>query len=196
MCLWWIYRSHARNRNEIQTSGRRGLAGKIEKLGILIPVNPKHTWKSWNLAWCHDMAPTCCSNFSVRFAKAHTLTINKVILEQVLSRYNRKHKYYWNRGRSTYQLRAATHPFFYWLGGAVWSSYLSMGGVRSDPWACSSGGEPFDRYPPRTSLPTSRLSTYSTAWLYVSLDWDLREKNENLKRKFCTDLDVRSDAPI
>ena len=33
-------------------------------------------------------------NFAVRFAKAHTLTINKVILEQVLSRYNRKHKYY------------------------------------------------------------------------------------------------------
>ena len=54
---------------------------------FLIPVNPKHAWKSWNLAWCHDMAPTCCDNFSVPFAKAHTLTINKVILEQVLSRY-------------------------------------------------------------------------------------------------------------
>ena len=35
----------------------------IEKLGFLIPVNPKHGWKSWNLALCHDMAPTCCSNF-------------------------------------------------------------------------------------------------------------------------------------
>ena len=29
-------------RNEIQTSGRRGSAGKIEKLGFLIPVIPKH----------------------------------------------------------------------------------------------------------------------------------------------------------
>ena len=28
--------------NEIQTSGRRGSAGKIEKLGFLIPVIPKH----------------------------------------------------------------------------------------------------------------------------------------------------------
>ena len=61
--LGWISRSHARNGNEIQTSGRRGSAGKIEKLGFLIPVNPKHAWKSWNLAWCHDMAPTCCGNF-------------------------------------------------------------------------------------------------------------------------------------
>ena len=34
--------SHARNGNEIQTSGRRGSAEKIEKLGFLIPVNPKH----------------------------------------------------------------------------------------------------------------------------------------------------------
>ena len=47
----WIYRSHARNGNEIQTSGRRGSAGKIEKLGLLIDVNPKHAWKSWNLAY-------------------------------------------------------------------------------------------------------------------------------------------------
>ena len=29
------------------------------------------------------MAPTCYGKFAVRFAKAHTLTINKVILEQV-----------------------------------------------------------------------------------------------------------------
>ena len=88
MCvLGWISRSYARDGNEIQTFGCRRSVGKIEKLGFLIPVNPKHAWKSWNLAWCHDMAPTCCGNFSVRFAKAHTLTINKVILEQVLSRY-------------------------------------------------------------------------------------------------------------
>ena len=41
-------------------------------------------------------------------------------------------------------------PFFYWLGGAVRGSYLSTGGVQSDPYACSSGGEPFDLYLPRT----------------------------------------------
>ena len=35
VCLGWIYRSHARNGNEIQTSGRRGSAGNIEKLGFL-----------------------------------------------------------------------------------------------------------------------------------------------------------------
>ena len=48
-------------------------------------------------------------------------------------------------------------PFFYWLGGVVRGSYLSTGGVRSDPCVCSSGGEPFDLYPPRTSFPTSPL---------------------------------------
>ena len=64
MCVvGWISRSHARNGNEIQTSRCRGSAGMIEKLGFLIPVSPKHGWKSWNLAWCHDMAPTCCGNF-------------------------------------------------------------------------------------------------------------------------------------
>ena len=63
MCvLGWISRSHG-DGSEIQTSRRRGSAGKIEKLGFLIPVIPKHAWKSWNLAWCHDMAPTCCGNF-------------------------------------------------------------------------------------------------------------------------------------
>ena len=103
------------------------------------------------------MAPTCCGNFAVRFAKAHTLTINKVILEQVMSSYNWKHKYYWNRGRSIYHLCAAMRPLFYWLGGAVRGSYLSTGGVQSDPCACSSGGEPFDHYPSRTSLPMSPL---------------------------------------
>ena len=61
MCvLGWISRSHARNGNEIQTSGRHGLAGNIEKLSFSIPVNPKHAWKSWNLAWCHVIALTCC----------------------------------------------------------------------------------------------------------------------------------------
>ena len=36
---------------------------RLRKLIFLIPVIPKHAWKSWNLAWCHDMAPTCCGNF-------------------------------------------------------------------------------------------------------------------------------------
>ena len=58
MCvLGWISRSHARNGNEIQTSGRRGSAGKIEKLGYLIHVNQKQreiheTWHgvmTWHL---------------------------------------------------------------------------------------------------------------------------------------------------
>ena len=48
-------------------------------------------------------------------------------------------------------------PFFYWLGGVVRGSYSGTGGVRSDHCACSSGGEPFDLYPSRTSLPTSPL---------------------------------------
>ena len=43
MCvLGRISSSHARDVSEIQTSGRRGSAGKIEKLGFLIPVSPKH----------------------------------------------------------------------------------------------------------------------------------------------------------
>ena len=36
-------------------------------------------------------------------------------------------------------------------------SYLSTGGVRSDPCACLSGGEPFDLHLPSTSLPRSTL---------------------------------------
>ena len=35
-------------------------------------------------------------------------------------------------------------PFFYCLGAAVRGSYLSTGGMRSDPCACLSGGEPTD----------------------------------------------------
>ena len=34
--------SHAKDGNLIQTSERRGSAGKIEKLGFKILVNPKH----------------------------------------------------------------------------------------------------------------------------------------------------------
>ena len=152
MCvLGWISRSYARDGHEIQTSGRHGSAGKIEKLGLLIPVNPKHAWKSWNLAWRHDMAPTCCRNFSLRFVKAHTLT-TKSFWNKWCHVTNWKHKYYWNRGRSTYQLHAAMHPLFLLAG-----SYLSMRGTRSDPCACLSGGEPFDLYPSPTSLPTSPL---------------------------------------
>ena len=40
---------HARNGNEIQTSRRRGSAGNIEKLGFLIPVNPKTRMKIMKL---------------------------------------------------------------------------------------------------------------------------------------------------
>ena len=36
-------------------------------------------------------------------------------------------------------------------------SYLSMGGVRSDPCACLSGGGPFDLHLPSTSVPRSPL---------------------------------------
>jgi hypothetical protein len=36
-----MFRSHARNGNEFQTSGHRGSARNIEKLGLKIPVNPK-----------------------------------------------------------------------------------------------------------------------------------------------------------
>ena len=67
--LGCMLRSHARNENEIQTSRRCGSAGKIEKLSFLIPVNPKHAWKSWNLAWCHDMTPTCYGNFLAELGK-------------------------------------------------------------------------------------------------------------------------------
>ena len=63
MCPWVYFRSRARDGSEIQTFGHHGSAGMIEKLGFLIPAIPKVAWKSWNLAWCHDMAPTCCSKF-------------------------------------------------------------------------------------------------------------------------------------
>ena len=155
--LGWIYRSHARDGSEIQTSGCRSSVGKIEKLGFLIPVIPKHALKSWNLAWSHDMAPTCCGNFYVLFAKAHTLTINKVILEQVLSHYKSETQVLLKPWAFYLPITCRHASLFYWLGGAVRGSYLSTGGVRSDTCACSSGGEPFDLYPPSTSLPMSLL---------------------------------------
>ena len=37
-----MLRSLARNENKIKTSGRRVSTGKIEKLGFLTHVNPKH----------------------------------------------------------------------------------------------------------------------------------------------------------
>ena len=158
MCvLGWISRSHARDGSEIQTSGHRGSAGQIEKLGLLIPVNPKHAWKSRNLAWCHDMAPTCCGNFDVQFAKAHRLTINKVILEQVLSRYKSETQLLLKPWAFYLPIMCRHASLFYWLGGVMRGRYLSTGGVWSDPFTCSSGGDPFDLYPPRTSLSTSPL---------------------------------------
>ena len=60
VCPRLNFRSHARNGNEIQTSGHHGSTENIEKLSFKILVNPKHAWKSWNLAWCHVMVLTCC----------------------------------------------------------------------------------------------------------------------------------------
>ena len=42
--------SHARDGGEIQTSGRRGSAGKIEKLGFLIPEiqNTPENHETWH----------------------------------------------------------------------------------------------------------------------------------------------------
>ena len=42
----------------------------LRNLFFLVPVNPKYAWKSWNLAWCHDMAPTCCGNFFGRIGSS------------------------------------------------------------------------------------------------------------------------------
>ena len=136
---------------------RRRSAGKIEKLGFLIPVNPKVAWKSWNLAWFHDMAPTSCGNFSVRFAKAHTLTINKVILEQVLSCYKSETQVLLKPWAFYLPIMCRHASLFYWLGGVVRGSYLSTRGVQTDPCACSSGGEPFwplpaTHHPPNVSI--------------------------------------------
>ena len=39
----------------------------IEKPGFKITVNPKLASKSWNLAWCYDIAPTCCGKKLVQF---------------------------------------------------------------------------------------------------------------------------------
>ena len=94
MCfLGWISRSHARDGTEIQTSGRRGSAGKIEKLGFLVPIIPKQASKSWNLAWCHDMAPTCCGNifgrigtsFGVSFLQTEAPSRRLVVLRGKVS---------------------------------------------------------------------------------------------------------------
>ena len=84
MCvLGWISRAHEKDGTEIQTSGRHGSAGNIEKLGFLILVIPKHAWKSWNLAWSHDMARTCCGIFRVHFERRRTriITTKKGILK-------------------------------------------------------------------------------------------------------------------
>ena len=50
MCvLGLIFRSHARNGNEIQTSGHRGSAENIENLGFKILLNPKQRQKIMKL---------------------------------------------------------------------------------------------------------------------------------------------------
>ena len=131
------------------------------------------------------MAPTCCGNFSVRFAKAHTLKMNKVILEQVFSRYKSKTQVLLKPWAFYLPITCRHASLFYWLGGAVRGSYLSTGGVRSNPCACSSGGDAFDRYPSRTSLPTSPLMVpeplfYSVAICLTGLRFNREKwKSEN-----------------
>ena len=39
----------------------------IEKPGFKTTVNPKLSSKSWNLAWCYVIAPTCCGKNLVQF---------------------------------------------------------------------------------------------------------------------------------
>ena len=64
MCvLEWTSRSHAKRGMKFKHLGIVARSEILRNLVFLIPVNPKHAWKSWNLAWCHDMAPTCCGNF-------------------------------------------------------------------------------------------------------------------------------------
>ena len=96
--------------------------------------------------------------FFVRFAKAHTLTINKVIFGTSAVTLKIGNTSIIETMGILFTIYVPPHvPFFYWLGGAMHGSYLSTGSVRLDPWVCSSGGEPFDLYPPPTSLPTSPL---------------------------------------
>ena len=76
-------------------------------------------------------------------------------------------------------------PFFYWLGGAMWGSYLSTWGVRSNPCACSSGGEPFwllpaEHLPPNVSINGARAPVSLCG--YVSLEWDLRERKRKSEK--------------
>ena len=54
-----MLRSHARNRNEFQTPRNRGLLANVEILGLVILINPKLIWNSWNLACYHGAATTC-----------------------------------------------------------------------------------------------------------------------------------------
>ena len=130
------------------------------------------------------MAPTCCGKFAVRFAKAHTLTINKVILEQVLSRYKLEIHVLLKLWAFYLPVTCRHTSPFYWLGGVVRGSYLSTGGVLSDPCACSLGGEPFDLYPPRTSLPTSPLMAPEQLFYDVAICLTgLRFKREKWKSK-------------
>ena len=126
------------------------------------------------------MAPTWCGIFSVWFEKAHTLTIDKVILEQVLSRYKSETQVLLKPWAFDLPIMCGhASPV---LGGAVRGSSLSTGGVRSDPCACSSGGEPFDRYPPRTSLPTSPLMVLEHLFYGMAICLTgLRFKKEKLK---------------
>ena len=64
MCVFgWNYRSHARQGTKIKHLGVVARPERLRTLVFLIPVNPKHAWKSWNMAWWHDMVPKCCGMF-------------------------------------------------------------------------------------------------------------------------------------
>ena len=77
--IGWISRCHARNKNKIKTSRHRGLAENIEKLGFKILVNPKHVWKSSNLAWmsCHGTTMLWKKNWPNRNGFWYKLLANR-----------------------------------------------------------------------------------------------------------------------
>ena len=65
--LGCMFRSHARNGNELQPDQRLGSSSNIWNLGFYIPVNPKLTCKSSKVAWCHVIAHICRGKNIVQF---------------------------------------------------------------------------------------------------------------------------------
>ena len=156
-----MLRSHARNGNEFQTPGHRWLPAKRWVLYFKILVNPKVIRNSWNLAFCHGMAPDMLWYISCPFDRRRTriMTANKGILK--------KHSCHFNISNicviQTVCVRLTIHMTPHVLvlmaiGGAVWiSSWLNgrrASGVRCAGWprgvqavlkcAGSLGSVPFD----------------------------------------------------